>query len=122
MDGLNIVAGDLEFLAKSDETLGDDLKKVDIKGPMEDAKEGMPGSESAKIIPEVTKEITQRYENLAEKYIDNSGEVSKTALDFQQNEAAITNSYEKISSQVESAAGSSSITSSIASKLSERLG
>jgi len=51
MDGLNIVAGDLEFLAKSDETLGDDLKKVDIKGPMEYAKEGMPGSESAKIIP-----------------------------------------------------------------------
>ena len=68
MDGLNIVAGDLEFLAKSDETLGDDLKKVDIKGPMEDAKEGMPGSESAKIIPEVTKEITQRYATLSLHY------------------------------------------------------
>ena len=39
-------------------------------------------------------------------YITVANEAIQAALDFQQNKTAITNSYEKISNQAESAAGS----------------
>ena len=82
MDGLNIDAGDLEFMAKSDEMLGDDIKKIDIGPPLEkDARDAIPGSSSEKHIPEVVSAIKKRHQDLADNYHDFSDRVKQTSLD-----------------------------------------
>ncbi|MDO5092301.1 MAG: hypothetical protein Q4D79_02595 [Propionibacteriaceae bacterium] len=87
MDGMNIVEGDLEYVASTLDNTGQDIADVSTSKDLAEAPEAMPGSTSAsQAIPDAGQTTDKRLRALSEKYSDLSRHVTDTVQEYQANE------------------------------------
>ena len=89
MDGMNIVAGDLESLAQSSACVAEDIVAKKVEAAFGDASSAMPGSESSKLISETGDSVDKRIKNLSDRYTDFTEKVKASLYEYQQNEGNI---------------------------------
>ena len=89
MDGMNIVAGDLESLAQSSACVAEDLVAKKVEAAFGDASSAMPGSESSKLISETGDSVDKRIKDLSDRYTDFTEKVKASLYEYQQNEGDI---------------------------------
>lgn len=89
MDGMNIVAGDLESLAQSSACVAEDIVAKKVEAAFGDASSAMPGSESSKLISETGDSVDKRIKDLSDRYTDFTEKVKASLYEYQQNEGDI---------------------------------
>ena len=89
MDGMNIVAGDLESLAQSSACVAEDIVAKKVEAAFGDASSAMPGSESSKLISETGDSVDKRIKELSDRYTDFTEKVKASLHEYQQNEGTI---------------------------------
>ena len=89
MDGMNIVAGDLESLAQSSACVAEDIVAKKVGAAFGDASSAMPGSESSKLISETGDSVDKRIKDLSDRYTDFTEKVKASLYEYQQNEGNI---------------------------------
>ncbi len=89
MDGMNIVAGDLESLAQSSACVAEDIVAKKVEAAFGDASSAMPGSESSKLISETGDSVDKRIKDLSDRYTDFTEKVKASLYEYQQNEGNI---------------------------------
>ena len=89
MDGMNIVAGDLESLAQSSACVAEDIVAKKVEAAFGDASSAMPGAESSKLISETGDSVDKRIKDLSDRYTDFTEKVKASLYEYQQNEGDI---------------------------------
>ncbi|WP_130875393.1 hypothetical protein [[Pseudopropionibacterium] massiliense] len=98
MDGMNIVAGDLESLAQSSASVAEDIVAKKVEAAFGDASSAMPGSESSKLISETGDTVDKRIRDLSERYTDFTEKVKASLHEYQQNEGSIQGAMNSVGS------------------------
>ena len=105
MDGMNIVAGDLESLAQSSACVAEDIVAKKVETAFGDAASAMPGSESSKLISETGDSVDKRIKDLSERYTDFTEKVKASLYEYQQNEGDIQGAMGSVGSSCPSMSG-----------------
>ena len=82
MDGMNIVAGDLESLAQSSACVAEDIVAKKVEAAFGDASSAMPGSESSKLISETGDSVDKRIKELSDRYTDFTEKVKASLHEY----------------------------------------
>ena len=127
MDGMNIVAGDLESLAQSSACVAEDIVAKKVGAAFGDASSAMPGSESSKLISETGDSVDKRIKNLSDRYTDFTEKVKASLYEYQQNEGNIQGAMGSVgsSSPTMSGAGGAAAGAAVgaaAGKIANRMG
>ena len=127
MDGMNIVAGDLESLAQSSACVAEDIVAKKVETAFGDAASAMPGSESSKLISETGDSVDKRIKDLSERYTDFTEKVKASLYEYQQNEENIQGAMGSVgsgSSNMVGAAGAAAgaAVGAAAGKIANRMG
>ena len=127
MDGMNIVAGDLESLAQSSACVAEDIVAKKVEAAFGDASSAMPGSESSKLIFETGDSVDKRIKNLSDRYTDFTEKVKASLYEYQQNEGNIQGAMGSVgsSSPTMSGAGGAAAGAAVgaaAGKIANRMG
>ena len=123
MDGMNIVAGDLESLAQESSCVAEDIVAKKVEAAFGDASSAMPGSESSKLISETGDSVDKRIKDLSERYTDFTEKVRASLYEYQQNEENIQGVMGSVgsgSSNMVGAAGAA--VGAAAGKIANRMG
>ena len=105
MDGMNIVAGDLESLAQSSACVAEDIVAKKVEAAFGDASSAMPGSESSKLISETGDSVDKRIKDLSDRYTDFTEKVKASLYEYQQNEGDIQGAMGSVGSSCPSMSG-----------------
>ena len=105
MDGMNIVAGDLESLAQSSACVAEDIVAKKVGTAFGDASSAMPGSESSKLISETGDSVDKRIKDLSDRYTDFTEKVKASLYEYQQNEGDIQGAMGAVGSSCPSMSG-----------------
>ena len=105
MDGMNIVAGDLESLAQSSACVAEDIVAKKVGTAFGDASSAMPGSESSKLISETGDSVDKRIKDLSDRYTDFTEKVKASLYEYQQNEGDIQGAMGSVGSSCPSMSG-----------------
>lgn len=105
MDGMNIVAGDLESLAQSSACVAKDIVAKKVEAAFGDASSAMPGSESSKLISETGDSVDKRIKDLSDRYTDFTEKVKASLYEYQQNEGDIQGAMGSVGSSCPSMSG-----------------
>ena len=105
MDGMNIVAGDLESLAQSSACVAEDIVAKKVEAAFGDASSAMPGSESSKLISETGDSVDKRIKELSDRYTDFTEKVKASLYEYQQNEGDIQGAMGSVGSSCPSMSG-----------------
>ena len=105
MDGMNIVAGDLESLAQSSACVAEDIVAKKVEVAFGDASSAMPGSESSKLISETGDSVDKRIKDLSDRYTDFTEKVKASLYEYQQNEGDIQGAMGAVGSSCPSMSG-----------------
>ena len=105
MDGMNIVAGDLESLAQSSACVAEDIVAKKVEAAFGDASSAMPGSESSKLISETGDSVDKRIKDLSDRYTDFTEKVKASLYEYQQNEGDIQGAMGAVGSSCPSMSG-----------------
>ena len=105
MDGMNIVAGDLESLAQSSACVAEDIVAKKVGTAFGDASSAMPGSESSKLISETGDSVDKRIKDLSDGYTDFTEKVKASLYEYQQNEGDIQGAMGSVGSSCPSMSG-----------------
>ena len=105
MDGMNIVAGDLESLAQSSACVAEDIVAKKVEAAFGDASSAMPGSESSKLISETGDSVDKRIKDLSDRYTDFTEKVKPSLYEYQQNEGDIQGAMGAVGSSCPSMSG-----------------
>ena len=105
MDGMNIVAGDLESLAQSSACVAEDIVAKKVGTAFGDASSAMPGSESSKLIYETGDSVDKRIKDLSDRYTDFTEKVKASLYEYQQNEGDIQGAMGSVGSSCPSMSG-----------------
>ena len=127
MDGMNIVAGDLESLAQSSACVAEDIVAKKVGAAFGDASSAMPGSESSKLISETGDSVDKRIKDLSDRYTDFTEKVKASLYEYQQNEGNIQGAMGSVgsSSPTMSGAGGAAAGAAVgaaAGKIANRMG
>ena len=105
MDGMNIVAGDLESLAQSSACVAEDIVAKKVEAAFGDASSAMPGSESSKLISETGDSVDKRIKDLSDRYTDFTEKVKASLYEYQQNEGNIQGAMGSVGSSCPTMSG-----------------
>ena len=105
MDGMNIVAGDLESLAQSSACVAEDIVAKKVGTAFGDASSAMPGSESSKLISETGDSVDKRIKDLSDGYTDFTEKVKASLYEYQQNEGNIQGAMGSVGSSCPTMSG-----------------
>ena len=105
MDGMNIVAGDLESLAQSSACVAEDIVAKKVEAAFGDASSAMPGSESSKLISETGDSVDKRIKDLSDRYTDFTEKVKASLYEYQQNEGDIQGAMGSVGSSCPTMSG-----------------
>ena len=105
MDGMNIVAGDLESLAQSSACVAEDIVAKKVGTVFGDASSAMPGSESSKLISETGDSVDKRIKDLSDRYTDFTEKVKASLYEYQQNEGNIQGAMGSVGSSCPTMSG-----------------
>ena len=105
MDGMNIVAGDLESLAQSSACVAEDIVAKKVGAAFGDASSAMPGSESSKLMSETGDSVDKRIKDLSDRYTDFTEKVKASLYEYQQNEGDIQGAMGSVGSSCPSMSG-----------------
>ena len=105
MDGMNIVAGDLESLAQESSCVAEDIVAKKVGTAFGDASSAMPGSESSKLISETGDSVDKRIKDLSDRYTDFTEKVKASLYEYQQNEGDIQGAMGSVGSSCPSMSG-----------------
>ena len=105
MDGMNIVAGDLESLAQSSACVAEDIVAKKVGTAFGDASSAMPGSESSKLISETGDSVDKRIKDLSDRYTDFTEKVKASLYEYQQNEGDIQGAMGSVGSSCPTMSG-----------------
>ena len=105
MDGMNIVAGDLESLAQSSACVAEDIVAKKVEAAFGDASSAMPGSESSKLISETGDSVDKRIKDLSDRYTDFTEKVKASLYEYQQNEGDIQGAMGAVGSSCPTTSG-----------------
>ena len=127
MDGMNIVAGDLESLAQSSACVAEDIVAKKVGAAFGDASSAMPGSESSKLISETGDSVDKRIKDLSDRDTDFTEKVKASLYEYQQNEGNIQGAMGSVgsSSPTMSGAGGAAAGAAVgaaAGKIANRMG
>ncbi|WP_338568072.1 hypothetical protein V7R84_08795 [Arachnia propionica] len=123
MDGMNIVAGDLESLAQSSACVAEDIVAKKVEAAFGDASSAMPGSESSKLISETGDSVDKRIKNLSDRYTDFTEKVKASLYEYQQNEGNIQGAMGSVGSSCPTMSGAEgALAGAAAGKIANRMG
>ena len=127
MDGMNIVAGDLESLAQSSACVAEDIVAKKVEAAFGDASSAMPGSESSKLISETGDSVDKRIKELSDRYTDFTEKVKASLHEYQQNEGTIQGAMGSVGSSSPTMSGAEGAAAgaaagAVAGKIANRMG
>ena len=127
MDGMNIVAGDLESLAQESACVAEDIIAKKVEAAFGDASSAMPGSESSKLISETGDSVDKRIMDLSDKYTDFTEKVKANLCEYQQNEGSIQGAMDSLGSSSPAMSGAGGVGAGAAAgaavgKIASRMG
>ena len=114
MDGMNIVAGDLESLAQSSACVAEDIVAKKVEAAFGDASSAMPGSESSKLISETGDSVDKRIKDLSDRYTDFTEKVKASLYEYQQNEGDIQGAMGAVGSSCPTMSGAGGAAAGVA--------
>ena len=124
MDGMNIVAGDLEKLLQAAVGVAEDIVAKKVDAAFGDASSAMPGSGSSNMISEAGDSVDKRIKDLSEKYEDFSDKVKANLHEYQQNESSVQGAMDSVgnSSALMDGTGAGSAVGAAAGRITNRMG
>lgn len=124
MDGIEIISGDLELLARSTSDIGDRMLQISCDSISSDVTTGMPGSASLTIASSAVSTITAVAENLAKQIFEFSEKVSRAITNIHEGDMAVGQRFDSVSADLQSplSNGAAAAPSARFGLLAQRLG